>query len=664
VSSFYEIPNLLEQFQSSLVQDYVDIIEFVESPKYLGRKLYPRQRTLLKILFLQELDDYDKRVLKEWEESDEVEICPKLDERIDYLRKNGYSHFRTIQLVGGRRSSKGFLTACCIAYKLYLMAQIEDLSEQFNIPEGKEVYFNIVANSLDQAIAHQFSDASDAVLSTKPLHSRKLVGKVLAQSISVNTPGDLRRAAMYRASGVQVNKDMASLVVKANGTNSNTIRGSASIMFIFDEMAHLVAGDSRMSDDELWTAAVPSVNQFREQGMIFANSSPYQKTGRFYELYEQAFQLEKIKEENEEGIEVEKFGPPAFPDHFLLQYPSWALYEDWDEFDMPPPQVMRPEDDPIVASEERRDPDTFKVEYRAQFAEVIDSFLRPELVDQMFDPEFNDRVLGKELRPTSGAVSFVTYKGHGDPSSVGPANFGIAVGHIETIENQDTGLHEQHVVFDLIDAFYPEDFKNHTIDWTEIVPEITRLINAFRPFEWTFDQFDSTMAIQTLQNNLSQLGVRDTMVYVKTATWEGNMRRAKNFRAALNLGRVHAPHPDTYNALATKNSIELARQELKFLQEKNGRVDRQKIGPVRTKDIADCIMEVTDALIGDTITPHATGVSSEFALGAKGGFRLGAGNTEQFAELAEWHRVSGADRSKGGDVWVPGRRTRRDKRPY
>lgn len=59
------VPNLLDQFSTALIKDAVDIITFAEDPKYLGKTLYPRQRTLLKIIFLQDLDDYDKKVIKE-----------------------------------------------------------------------------------------------------------------------------------------------------------------------------------------------------------------------------------------------------------------------------------------------------------------------------------------------------------------------------------------------------------------------------------------------------------------------------------------------------------------------------------------------------------------------------------------------------------------------
>jgi hypothetical protein len=164
-----------------------------------------------------------------------------------------------------------------------------------------------------------------------------------------------------------------------------------------------------------------------------------------------------------------------------------------------------------------------------------------------------------------------------------------------------------------------------------------RLINVYRPFEFTFDQFDSTMAIQVLTKELAQQQIGETIVREVTATANTNMRRALNFRAALNLGRVHAPHPDTFNPTATRNPIELVRNELKFLVEKNKRVDHQTIGPVKTKDIADCIMEVTDALIGDTVMSLQQGLTGGPQFGAQGGFGIGGsrGNTNLFPELSD-----------------------------
>jgi hypothetical protein len=408
--------------------------------------------------------------------------------------------------------------------------------------------------------------------------------------------------------------------------------------------------------------------------MLFANSSPYTKQGQFYKLYEQAMQLT----EDENG---EPTGDPVYPDHFMMQFPSWALYEDWEEYGCPMPPAMRPEDDPITRDEEKADPDAFRVEVRAQFAEVINAFLRPEMVDRMYNVPWNEKILGYAPTPTSGAVAYMRYKGHGDPASTGPANFGVAVGHVEDVTNPDTQIVEQHVVFDLIDAFYPEDFTDPdypdqppTINWDTILDEIVTMINAFRPFEWTFDQFDTTKPVQDLRKEMNKLGV-STQIYVKQLNNEQNYLRAKTFRTALNLGRVHAPHPSTYRYGATKNAIELSQNELKSLQETKTahgkpKVDKQNIGPVKTKDIADCMMEVVNALIGESLGAEIAELQeSRIEAGALGGYAIGKGNTNEHPELAGWFSSRPGSTHAGAavpgrPVHMPGRSTNRQSREW
>lgn len=658
-------PDFLGQFRASLIRDDVDVITFAEDPKYLGMPLYPRQRTLLKILFLEDLNEYDLKVIKEWEdEGGEVNMSPRLMDRMEYLKDHGYKHFRLAQLVGGRRSGKGYMTAIAIAYKAYMLTQQENPSKKFNIAEAKDIYFSIVADSLDQAKAHQFGDAFNAIIACKPFQDQNLLGRMIAESISIKTPADVRREANLKAQGVKVDRDLASIKVKAFGTNSKTIRGSASLMYVFDEMAHLVQGESRMSDVELWKASIPSVAQFGNEAMIFCNSSPYTKTGKFFEIYEQCFEFDPKDDPT---------GKIMYPDQFMLQFPSWEMYKDWEmDKNKSGALIVDPKLDPILAREEQANPESFKVEYRSQFAEVIDAFLTPEMVDRMFDPAWNARWLQRNLTPQVGAIGYMRYKGHGDPASVG-ANFGLAIGHLEEVPNPDTGMTEAHVVFDFIDAFYPEDFKDidqpdqpGTIDWLEVIPAVTEMINNFRPFEFTFDQFDSTMAIQQLQDNLKTMGIGASNVYAKFATPKLNERRWNNFKAALNLGRIHAPHPDEFNAMARVNSIELGRNELKYLQLKNGKVDKQTIGPIRTKDIADCIAEVVDALIGDSISGGIyDSLNAPVLFGAQGGYNINTGNTTGFNELDGWYQRTGGDlRGKAGQPFSPERGMRRPKRVW
>jgi len=93
-----------------------DPITFVISPDYLNRpNLYPRQATLLKIIFLRTdlLTEYDYKVINEWETNFKRTgyngIVPGIVERMIYLREQGYPWFREVLLVMGRRAGKGHI---------------------------------------------------------------------------------------------------------------------------------------------------------------------------------------------------------------------------------------------------------------------------------------------------------------------------------------------------------------------------------------------------------------------------------------------------------------------------------------------------------------------------------------------------------------------------
>src|SRR4051794_39216484 len=89
-----------------------DPITFIVSPLWLNRpNLYPRQATLIKIIFLREdlFTEYDYEVIEEWQEqfrnSNGMEgLAPGLLKKIRWLRKRGHKWFREVLLVMGRRA--------------------------------------------------------------------------------------------------------------------------------------------------------------------------------------------------------------------------------------------------------------------------------------------------------------------------------------------------------------------------------------------------------------------------------------------------------------------------------------------------------------------------------------------------------------------------------
>src|SRR6266576_2228915 len=99
--------DLLDGVERSLAAERVSIVEFAESDEFCNKPLYPRQRVMLKLWFLEELEPWEEDVLdymiRGGANGTECKISPNIRERIDYLRGEGYNHFREIVLVGGRR---------------------------------------------------------------------------------------------------------------------------------------------------------------------------------------------------------------------------------------------------------------------------------------------------------------------------------------------------------------------------------------------------------------------------------------------------------------------------------------------------------------------------------------------------------------------------------
>jgi len=193
----------------------------------------------------------------------------------------------------------------------------------------------------------------------------------------------------------------------------------------------------------------------------------------------------------------------------------------------------------------------------------------------------------------------ITYVAHGDPSRSG-ANFGFAIAHLENLRmTNDDEPDEPHVVFDMITHWEPSTFvnNNHEIDYDFIVTEMCGYINDFMPEEMTFDQGYSAMIIQQLRKYVATHPMpKRVNVWERTATAGRNWEVAETFKTALGMGLIHAP------PTSSSPSVELLSNELKFLQLVTpNKVDHPTSGPVTTKDIADCVMILTHALVGGYI---------------------------------------------------------------
>jgi hypothetical protein len=601
---------------------HVGIVEFAESDEFCNKPLYPHQRVLLKIIHLEELEGWEEDILTDWIRGgwkNEVEISPKIRERMDFLRDTGYKHFKEIDLVGGRRSGKGYISAISAVKKIWETQQLGDPGAYYGIDSRKEIYFTTVAASLDQARQFQFADIKDTAASCDAL--TPFIPSILEESFTVKTESDERYIERLKKAGIRVEANFAKLRVRPLAAQAGTIRGSASLVIIFDEMAHMIGTDGKASAEDVYQAAIPATRTFGIDSMIFANSSPWTKEGQFYTNVENA-------------MAVDENGDAKFPHVFAFRYPSWEMYRAYDKDpnrrfkraimvspDWPDEFLLSKQDKAAQYEErleEQKNPAVYRVEYRSQWQEALDAYLDPLLVERAFQPFYLDN----PIEPSNGGRNIYLYYGHCDPSST-IAGFGAAMAHIERWPSEHfDGQMADHVVFDFVKRWDPADFKDHTINYMHVQKEILHFINLYRPDRFTFDQHQSTGLVQWLQQNVGTIGAA-TQVSVWHFTQAKNAEMWENFRTALYLDLVHVP--PTQGLL--NSHPKYAELELKSLITKNGRVDKQETGPIQTKDIADCIAMCTTQLIGEYVRNfNARSIGSLPLLsGSQGGYGIGKG---------------------------------------
>lgn len=613
-------------------QNFPDIIEFVISDKYLnrGELLYPRQATLLKVMFCQLdlLTEYDKQVLGEWSEGFRlpdpgefanidpedstwfryqpsgalaVGIQPDWETRVNMNLLEGRNWFRETDNISGRRGSKGHIGGLAGAYVLKFFFEKGDPQGHYGVRRDKKLQAIVFAGKKEQAKANQWRDLVDVIIGAPCF--RPYIANALGESLTLYAPWDEERMKELRGARINTSMDLATFEIVPKESTLMAGRGPTSFMQFYDEMAHVVATGANRSAEDVYGAATPALDQFGIDGFIYSGSSPWQMVGQLYANYNQALALDPVTR------------LPLRPEMLMIQLPSWGFYEDFDiahKISMLPwdhERKFRRRDGTIATRErpsyakhkyfnriarpiqaydaqmrriERANPDTFKVERLSQWATALNAYLDPVQIEEMFG-EWPPGSGEKLVMQSEGKLA-ISYTAHGDPSKSG-ANFGWAIAH--AVGPDSMGLY--HVVFDQIHAWLPSDYPDGRIDYIDVEADIIERAKRFMPSTLTFDQFNSAGMIQRIGRALRSARLpKNVMVGERTATAPLNWRMAETFKTALNMGLIHAPYH------------ELAELELRFLQLTTAqKVDHQTSGPVQTKDVADAMFNVVYDLIGE-----------------------------------------------------------------
>jgi hypothetical protein len=655
--------NILSPRMAQLTEDTTglwipDIIEFTLSDAFLSRNLYPRQATMLKIAFLQDelFTDYDHAVIDGWissfRETEENGIQPDIYERMAQCKAEGRPWFREWMNIIGRRGSKGYLGGIGAAYVLWHYICKEDPQEYYGIDRDKRLAILVFAGKKEQATVNQWKDVTDIIKGGKcfsPYFSRSL-----GESLTLRAPHDNKRINAREDLGIYEDGDMATFIILPKESTPMAARGPAVFAMLFDEMAHVVRQVAKSDAAEVYQSASPALDTFGVDAWMYEASSPWAKTGQFYENCQQALAIS-------DGTDGLTPGEIVRPEMLMIQLTSWDPYIDWERSNHIPTmsraEYDHPRHHPLGGRPHRRDhayclptqrraqqvydrqlqrieaanPETFAVERRSHWAAVLDAYLNEDRVKAIWLPWPEENPLNLHMRE-EGKLA-VLYKAHGDPSKSG-ANFGFAIAHVVRYGEDDF----PHVVFDLITHWEPANFQDndYQIDYDYIEKSIQGYIGSFMPTEVTFDQGYSNWMISRLMKWVHGRNFpKRISVFERTATAPMNWTIAETFKTAIGLGLVHAPY------------YEQAHNELVFLQKVGeNKVDHPTAGPVQTKDVSDCMMILVHALIGNEILAFIGEAFSSLQMrgGVQGGLPTPA---EQAAEVSAGDPVN-ALRNWGG----------------
>lgn len=273
----------MAMLRQSLRKDtpWESVIDFATHEAFCDQLLYPRQATLLKLIFLEtdNMTAYDIDTIEDWRKGfkrhrDIFGVQPDIWKRVQYLKDRGYRRFPRIQAVLGRRASKGFIGAILAAEQIAYLISLDNPQQHYNIRTGKDCFLNVGATSQTQAQRHQYADIRDVVEGCRWL--KPWIAETKDHQMRLRTPADLRRIAEMKATGVPIEHTIASLWVVALSASSVAGRGATSYANFFDEFAFHVQGtDSTKSSENIYEDWQPSLGQFKQEALTYVPSSPF-----------------------------------------------------------------------------------------------------------------------------------------------------------------------------------------------------------------------------------------------------------------------------------------------------------------------------------------------------------------------------------------------------
>lgn len=419
--------------------------------------LLPAQKFILKLYYKMPLDTVNKTITVRDKFNERVLYNFTEQEYLTYLYNEGRCNIGFIDdkprnelvLVIGRRGTKSTIASWIAAYETYKILKVFHPQKYYSLLPDTEIYLTCVATAEDQANLLFRQILGHFALST---YFHRYMNKPTADRVLIRSRRDLEK---YGDEG------KASITVRSSPCSARGLRGASNLVVIMDEQAHFVddKSQSNKSDKAVYDAVTPSVAQFGMDGKIINISSPLNKSGMLWDLYNQSL-------DGSENI-------------LMIQAPSWEINT-----------TLSPV---YLKGKYKQDPVTYDCEFGSQFSDRVKSWLPEDYLRKIIVSDLQPKIVGTPRVPHFVGLD-IGFKGDGTA---------IAVSHIERVEDEETGELIDKIELDLVEtrqAGLPP-FENYDVlDFELIASWIAEVCNKFYVVQGLLDQHNGVLVQQNLKN--------------------------------------------------------------------------------------------------------------------------------------------------------------------
>jgi hypothetical protein len=328
------------------------IENFVKAQGFIDLDPTPAQEVILKVVFQKELDSTTKKLIRfEGRDTDnnfdledrmmtEVEIYEFLTETKYDSGNVKAAKINKINLICGRRSGKTLLSAIISIYCA--------ISNNWKPFLKKTPFATVLIMSHSKDFSDEVLEVIRTMIETSPILSRLINREKKNSSSTMNLKVPFILGNRIENSRVQI---------KVAAASSKTVRGVAACAILCDEIAFWGLDETmKETDERIMKAVRPAMKQFKEYGMLIKLSSPAIRRGVLFNEYKK----------HREGTLPNTYA--------VFKAPSWMMNS---------PAILGTQD---LKEEWLLDPDSFDVEYRANFMDSLSNFIRPDTIDKAVMP--------------------------------------------------------------------------------------------------------------------------------------------------------------------------------------------------------------------------------------------------------------------------------------